>query len=215
MSSISVSDPFRVRGKGAVMIPRSISRRLTLARHHIVLAVTASALTACSGIAERAFTRPVLAVRSVKLRSVGLTGGSIEATLTITNPNPYPLPVQRATYLFALADSTEVGRGVTATAFTIPGRDSTVVLLPVDISWQGLRAVARDAARATVRSTIACPASSRSIRRSGIRTCHSSRRAGSHHRQPSCGHSPERPPVARKRTTGAQYTSVGLRCPDS
>ena len=147
MSSISVSDPFRVRGKGAVMIPRSISRRLTLARHHIVLAVTASALTACSGIAERAFTRPVLAVRSVKLRSVGLTGGSIEATLTITNPNPYPLPVQRATYLFALADSTEVGRGVTATAFTIPGRDSTVVLLPVDISWQGLRAVARDAAR--------------------------------------------------------------------
>jgi LEA14-like dessication related protein len=104
-------------------------------------------VTACDSIAERAFTRPVIAVRGVKLRSVGLTGGSLETTLAILNPNPYPLPVQRATYAFALADSTEVGRGVTAAPFTIPARDSVVVELPVDVSWQGLRAAARDAAR--------------------------------------------------------------------
>ena len=116
-------------------------------RHPIILAATALALSSCGGIAERAFTRPVLAVRSVKLRSVGLTGGSIEARLSITNPNPFPLPVERATYLFALADSTEIGRGITAAAFTIPARDSTMVQLPVDVSWEGLRAAARDAAR--------------------------------------------------------------------
>ncbi len=104
-------------------------------------------LAACDSIAERAFTRPVIAVRGVKLRSVGLTGGSIETTLAIANPNPYPLPVQRATYAFALADSTEVGRGITAAPFTIPARDSVIVALPVDVSWQGLRAAARDAAR--------------------------------------------------------------------
>lgn len=104
-------------------------------------------LSACGGIAERAFTRPVIAVRGVKVRSLGLTGGALEATLAIANPNPYPLPVQRATYAFTLADSTEVGRGMTATPFTIPARDSTVVQLPVDVSWQGLRAAARDAAR--------------------------------------------------------------------
>lgn len=102
---------------------------------------------ACSGIAERAFSRPVIAVRSVKVRSIGLTGGSIQVALAIANPNPYPLPVQRATYRFALADSTEVGRGESATAFTLPAHDSTVVELPVDVSWQGLRAAARDAAR--------------------------------------------------------------------
>ena len=124
----------------------SISRGLLVARYGSVVAA-AIALSGCSGIAERAFARPVLTVRSVKLRSVGITGGSIEATLTITNPNPYPLPVQRATYLFALADSTEVGRGMTATAFTIPARDSTVIQLPVDVSWDGLRAAARDAKR--------------------------------------------------------------------
>ena len=123
-----------------------VSRGLTRTRCRIAL-TAAITLSACSGIAERAFTRPVLAVRGVKLRSVGITGGSIEATLTITNPNPYPLPVQRATYLFALADSTEVGRGVTAAPFTIPARDSTVLQLPVDVSWDGLRAAARDAAR--------------------------------------------------------------------
>lgn len=104
-------------------------------------------LPACGGIAERAFTRPVIAVRGVKVRSVGLGGGSLEVTLAIANPNPYPLPVQRATYLFALLDSTEVGRGESAAAFNLPARDSIVVQLPLDVSWQGLRAAARDAAR--------------------------------------------------------------------
>ena len=102
-------------------------------------------LPACSRLAERAFTQPTIGVRAVKLRSVGLTGGSIVVALAIANPNPYPLPVQRAVYSFALADSTEVGRGESAAAFTLPAHDSTVVQLPVDVSWQGLRAAARDA----------------------------------------------------------------------
>lgn len=102
---------------------------------------------ACSGLAERAFSRPVIAVRGVKVRSVGLTGGAIEVSLAIANPNAYPLPVKRAIYTFALRDSTEIGRGESAAAFTLPAHDSTVVELPVDVSWQGLRAAARDAAR--------------------------------------------------------------------
>ena len=119
-------------------------------RRAIVVYLVAAGLGAgsgCSQIAERAFARPVIAVRGVKVKSVGLTGGSIEVSLAIANPNPYPLPVQRATYNFALADSTEVGRGESAAAFTIPAHDSTVIALPVDVSWQGLRAAARDASR--------------------------------------------------------------------
>lgn len=104
-------------------------------------------LSACSRIAERAFSRPTITVRAVKVRSVGLTGGALDVALAIANPNPYPLPVQRATYSFALRDSTEVGRGESAAAFTIPAHDSAVVDLPVDVSWQGLRAAARDASR--------------------------------------------------------------------
>lgn len=113
----------------------------------VVVVTTLVALTACGRVAERAFSRPTIAVRAVKLKSVGLTGGSIEVALAIANPNPYPLPVQRATYSFTLADSTEVGRGESVAAFTLPAHDSTVVELPVDVSWQGLRAAARDAAR--------------------------------------------------------------------
>ena len=101
----------------------------------------------CSRIAERAFSQPTISVRAVKLRSVGLTGGSIQVALAIANPNPYPLPVHHATYSFALRDSTEVGRGESAAAFTVPAHDSTVVELPLDVSWQGLRAAARDAAQ--------------------------------------------------------------------
>jgi len=112
-----------------------------------VAILTTPALTACSQLAERAFSQPTIAVRAVKLKSVGLTGGSIELTLAIANANPYPLPVQHATYSFALKDSTEVGRGESAVAFSVPAHDSAVVELPVDLSWQGLRAAARDASR--------------------------------------------------------------------
>jgi len=113
----------------------------------VTIALGAMALSSCARIAERAFAQPTIAVRSVKLKSVGLTGGSIEIALAIANPNPYPLPVQHAVYSFALRDSTEVGRGESAVAFTLPAHDSTVVDLPVDVSWQGLRAAARDASR--------------------------------------------------------------------
>ena len=105
------------------------------------------ALAACKQVAERALTRPTIAVRGVKVRSVGLDGGALEVTLAIANPNPFPLPVKRATYLFQLADSTEIGRGESATAFTIPASDSALVNLPLDVSWRGLRAASRDAAR--------------------------------------------------------------------
>ena len=113
----------------------------------VTIALGAMALSSCARIAERAFAQPTIAVRSVKLKSVGLTGGSIEIALAIANPNPYPLPVQHAVYSFALKDSTEIGRGESAVAFTLPAHDSTVVDLPVDVSWQGLRAAARDASR--------------------------------------------------------------------
>lgn len=116
-------------------------------RHVAVIVACTLSLAACAGIAERAFTRPAIAVRGVKVRSVGLGGGSLEVSLAIANPNPYPLPVKRATYSFALLDSTEVGRGESAAAFTLPAHDSAVVQLPLDVSWQGLRAVARDAVR--------------------------------------------------------------------
>jgi LEA14-like dessication related protein len=126
-----------IRVSPRVFIPRSFAFTLSI--------VAILALAGCSNIAERAFTNPTIAVRGVKVRSVGLTGGSIEVTLAVANPNPYPLPVHRATYTFALADSTQIGRGETAAAFTIAARDSAVIQLPVDVSWQGLRAAAKDA----------------------------------------------------------------------
>lgn len=111
----------------------------------LTAALTVLTATACSRIAERAFARPTIAVRGVKVKSIGLTGGSIQVSMSIANPNPYPVPVQRAVYSFALVDSTEVGRGESAVAFTLPAHDSALVDLPVDVSWQGLRAAARDA----------------------------------------------------------------------
>ena len=81
---------------------------------------------ACSSLSERAFSRPVISVRGVTVHSVGLTGGSLDVALHITNPNPYPLPIQRATYRFVLSDSTEVGSGPSAAAFTLAFADGSL-----------------------------------------------------------------------------------------
>ena len=132
------------------------------------------ALSACSTIAEHAFARPTIAVRGVKLKSVGLTGGSIEVALFIANPNPYPLPGQ-ARDLHASHSRTprRSARGESTAAFTLPAHDSTVVDLPVDVSWQGLRAAS--SRRVTRRHRRLHPqrAPSRSTRHSATLTCRS------------------------------------------
>src|SRR5690348_3341997 len=101
----------------------------------VTIAVAGIALSSCSRVAEHAVAQPTIGVRGVKLKSVGLSGGSIELALAIAKPNPYPLPVQHAVYSFALRDSTEVGHGESPVAFTVPAHDSTLVELPVDVSW--------------------------------------------------------------------------------
>lgn len=111
---------------------------------YAMLAAVVVGCAACAGAVERVFTRPTVTMRGVRAASLGLGGSSLEVTLSVANPNPYRLTAKRVTYRLFVRDSVEVGSGTTTEPLSVPGRDSTLVRLPLDVSWAGLRAAGRD-----------------------------------------------------------------------
>ena len=109
------------------------------------LAVAVTIVAGCKDVARRVFTQPTAAFRDVRVRGVGIQGGTVDVVLRVANPNPYALTATGATYQLLAGDSVEVGRGATTQAYTVPAHDSADVTLPLEVSWRGLRDVGRAA----------------------------------------------------------------------
>ena len=111
------------------------------------MAVTAAALTlgvACSSLGRAAFQNPVVHLRDVRVRGIGLNGGSLDVLLSIYNPNHYRLDATRLTYRVALAgDSVTLASGALDSRFTVQDNDSTTVTIPVTFTYAGVGAAGR------------------------------------------------------------------------
>ena len=116
-------------------------RKLTL-----TLVVAASALigAGCSVLGKAAFQNPVVNLRSVAVRGLGLTGGSLDVKLSVYNPNHYRLDATQLRYQVNLAgDSVKVASGTMNNLFTVNDNDSTIVTIPVDFTYAGIGAAGR------------------------------------------------------------------------
>jgi hypothetical protein len=125
-----------------------VAMRRTLGLTVVVLALAAG----CREAARRVFQEPVVALRGVTLRGVGIGGGSLDVALVVHNPNPYALDATRASYrLFAggttPGDSVEVGRGTATQPMRVGARDSATLHLPLDVAWDALARAADRAGR--------------------------------------------------------------------
>lgn len=113
----------------------------------VLLAVAASAAligAGCSVLGRQAFQQPVVRLRDVRVRGLGLTGGSLDVLLSVYNPNSYRLDATRLTYRVALAgDSITLADGALDSRFTVQDKDSTVVTIPVSFSYTGIGAAGR------------------------------------------------------------------------
>lgn len=114
----------------------------------IALVVAASAAllagAGCSALGRAAFQNPVVHLRDVRIRGLGLTGGSLDVLLNVYNPNHYRLDATRLTYRVNLAgDSVTVATGTLDSRFTVQDNDSTVVTIPVNFSYAGIGAAGR------------------------------------------------------------------------
>lgn len=118
-------------------------RKLTAA----MVAAAAAVLTtgvACSSLGRAAFEQPVVHLKDVKVRGLGLTGGSLDVLLSVYNPNHYRLDATRLTYKVALAgDSVTLATGALDSRFTVNDRDSTTVTIPVSFTYSGIGVAGR------------------------------------------------------------------------
>jgi LEA14-like dessication related protein len=93
---------------------------------------------ACSALGKAAFEEPKVNLRDVKIRGIGLSGGTLDVVLSVYNPNHYRLDATRLTYKVLLGDNISVATGATESRFTVQDRDSTTVALPVNFTYSGI-----------------------------------------------------------------------------
>ena len=109
----------------------------------VILAASAAlAAGACSTLGKAAFKQPVVNLKDVRVRGLGLTGGSLDVLLSVYNPNHFNLNASRLTYKL-MVENTELGTGALANAFHVGSGDSTLVAIPVDFTYAGLGSAGR------------------------------------------------------------------------
>ena len=103
----------------------------------IFVIMGAALLAACSTMQRQAFAPPVVTFKDLKLRGVGVSGGTLDVVLGVYNPNGYRLDANRLVYRL-MVDTTEIGEGIYDQPFSVRNNDSTTVKLPVTLSYAGL-----------------------------------------------------------------------------
>jgi LEA14-like dessication related protein len=93
---------------------------------------------ACSTLGRAGFEQPVVTLKDVKIRGLGITGGNLDVVLNVYNPNHYRLDATRLTYKVMLSDSVTVATGAVDSRFTVQDRDSTTVPIPVQFTYTGI-----------------------------------------------------------------------------
>lgn len=83
------------------------------------------------------FRTPTVELRDVKLRGIGLEGGSLDLVLDVYNPNEYRLDATRLTYTL-LAESTFVASGEVNKRVTLTGREHNDISLPLTFTMKEL-----------------------------------------------------------------------------
>jgi LEA14-like dessication related protein len=106
----------------------------------VIGAVTA--LAGCASLASGGFRQPIVNFNDLQVEGVGTKGGTVDVVLSVYNPNGYRLDATQLTYRL-LVDTSSVGEGVYANKFSVQSGDSTIVRLPVNLSYAGLAAAAK------------------------------------------------------------------------
>ena len=103
--------------------------------HGVVVASVLSAV-ACSK------PKPVqITPQSAQLSSIGPNGVGVALVLNVRNPNGFPIIAQAVSATFELQDGSELGRGSSTAAFTIPAEGVTALPAQLSMGWTNVGAL--------------------------------------------------------------------------
>src|SRR5262249_51317456 len=121
----------------------SILRIAMAQRLSVVCAVCLAVIAvSCASAAKHLFPAPPVAFGDVALEGISPIGGRLRVSLLVRNPNGYSLSTSGLSYRLYVKDSIPVAAGEDTEHHTVPGHDSTVLALPLNVSWAGLSAAA-------------------------------------------------------------------------
>jgi LEA14-like dessication related protein len=108
------------------------------------LAFAAIATSACATLnaLNGNFAEPIVTFKDLRVRGLGLSGGSLDAYVNVYNPNGFKLDATRLTYKVLVGEN-QLGTGALDSRFTVQDKDSTTIRIPLDFTYAGIGAAAR------------------------------------------------------------------------
>ena len=95
------------------------------------------ALSGCASLGHHLFATPTVELKDIRMKAIGLQGGSMDVILSVDNPNDYRLDATRLTYnLFV--DTMRVAFGEIRKTATLEAHKKSEVVVPVSFSIQEL-----------------------------------------------------------------------------
>jgi LEA14-like dessication related protein len=92
---------------------------------------------ACHALGRSSFANPIVELRDVRLRGVGMEGGTLDVILDVYNPNDYRLDASKVTYRL-FVDTTQLAVGEINKLVTLENGKKTAVTLPVSFTTREL-----------------------------------------------------------------------------
>jgi LEA14-like dessication related protein len=103
--------------------------------------IATAAAVGCASLGRASFGTPTVELKDIRVRGIGLDGGSVDLVLDVYNPNDYRMDATRLSYTLT-ADTSRVATGTVEHRVTLVNRAHNQVLLPVSFSMKELMGAA-------------------------------------------------------------------------
>ena len=100
--------------------------------------VAVAVVSGCATLARQAFANPMVTVKDVRVKGVGMQGGSLDLVLDVYNPNEYRLDASRISYQ-VWVDSNQIATGEIEKLVTLTDKGNSEVVVPVNFTFASVQ----------------------------------------------------------------------------
>jgi LEA14-like dessication related protein len=101
--------------------------------------VLATGVTGCQTLARQVMANPIVNVKDVVVKGIGIEGGALDVILDVENPNEFRMDATRITYEIWV-DSSRIADGAIEKMVTLAQKGRTEVTVPVNFTYESVRA---------------------------------------------------------------------------